>query len=96
MTERFWCLGEIDRVLVNEAYRARITDLHTVLGEQLRTILRRGIDEGVLRDVDVQQVSEYLLSTIVGTIERYATTEDVPLETAHGEVDRYIEQRVAA
>lgn len=96
MTERFWCLGEIDRVLVNEAYRARITDIDTALGEQLRTILRRGIDEGVLRDVDVQQVSEYLLSTIVGTIERYATTEDVSVEAVYGEGERYLEQRVIA
>lgn len=78
----------------NEAYRERITDIDAALGEQLRTILRRGIDEGVLRDVDVEQVSEYLLSTIVRAIERYATTEDVPVETVHEEVKQYLKQRV--
>lgn len=78
----------------NEAYRERITDIDRALKEQFQSILQRGIDQDLVRDIDVDQVSEFLVTTIIGVIERYATTETVSVDRVQAEIEQYLDQRV--
>lgn len=78
----------------NAAYRERIVDIDTALKRQLQSILQAGIDQGVMQDLATEQVSEYILTTIVGAIERYATTETIAVDAVRAELNVYLEQRV--
>ncbi|ADJ14001.1 TetR/AcrR family transcriptional regulator [Halalkalicoccus jeotgali] len=80
----------------NAAYRERVTDIDDALESQFRSLLQQGVEQGVVKDVDVGQVSEYLLTTIVGTLERYATTDEFAVEVVRAELERYLEHRVIA
>lgn len=80
----------------NEAYRERITDIDRALKEQFQSILQRGIDQDLVGDIDVNQVSEFLVTTIIGVIERYATTETVSVDRVQAEIEQYLNQRVIA
>ena len=78
----------------NDAYRKRITDIDTALKEQFRSILYRGIEQGVMKDIDTNQVGEFLVTMLTGTLERYVTSTEVSLDEIRTEIDRYIAQCV--
>lgn len=78
----------------NAAYRERIVDIDAALKEQLQSILQAGIDQGVMQDLAVEQVSEYILTTIAGAIERYATTDAIAVDAVRAELNEYLEQRI--
>lgn len=78
----------------NDAYRERITEIDTALNEQCHTILCRGIEKGVMKDIDVTQVGDLLVTILIGTLERYVTTEEMSLERTRKEIDKYLIQRI--
>lgn len=78
----------------NDAYRERITDIDTALKEQFRSILCRGVDQGVMKDIDMNQVGEFLVTMLTGTLERYVTSTGVSLDQIRTEVDQYLTQCV--
>ena len=80
----------------NEAYRERITHIDRALKEQFQSILQRGIDQDLVWDIDVNQISEFLVTTIIGAIERYATTDTVSVDRVQAEIEQYLNQRVIA
>ena len=78
----------------NDAYRERITDIDTALKEQFRSILCRGVEQGVMKDIDMNQVGEFLVTMLTGTLERYVTSTGVSLDQIRTEVDEYLTQCV--
>ena len=78
----------------NDAYRERITDIDTALKEQFRSILSRGVDQGVMKDIDMNQVGEFLVTMLTGTLERYVTSTGVSLDQIQIEVNQYLTQCV--
>lgn len=78
----------------NDAYRERITDIDTALKEQFRSILCRGVEQGMMKDIDMNQVGEFLVTMLTGTLERYVTSTGVSLDQIRTEVDQYLTQCV--
>ena len=78
----------------NDAYRKRITDIDTAFKEQFCSILCRGIEQGVMKDIDTNQVGEFLVTMLTGTLERYVTSTEVSLNQIRIEIDRYLTQCV--
>ena len=78
----------------DDAYQERITDIDTALKKQFRSILCRGIEQGVMKEIDVNQVGEFLVTMLIGTLERYVTSTGVSLDQIRLEVDQYLTQCV--
>jgi len=55
-----------DRELSSPKFIARLKNFYEILREELRLIVERGIEEGIFRDVDPQDVSSFLIALIDG------------------------------
>ncbi len=62
----------------------------------LTRVIQSGIDDGIFRDVDAEQVADFLLMTITGAMTKRVTTNNDAIETARDELDAYVRRRLLA
>lgn len=78
----------------DDAYREQFTRSDAYFEGRLAEIVQQGVDAGVFRDVDVDRVAGFLLTTIVGSRTRHATADDVGLGATRDELDAYVRERL--
>lgn len=80
---------------VDEAYREQFTRADQLLRDTVAGILKRGIDDGTFRDVDVEESSELLVSVINGARLQRATTDSEDTVTKiHEGVEKHIRSQL--
>jgi len=83
------------RAATDERYRRRITKHNRFFHDRIAAIVRTGIDQGVFRDIDPEQVAELLLTTINGAMNQQVTAEaDAPVRAVRAELDEYVRSRL--
>lgn len=80
----------------NEAFRERFTDLDAMFEAELASIVERGVERGVFREVDPDHAASLLLTFLAGAMMRRATVEDVDTEALMAEADAVLERYLAA
>jgi AcrR family transcriptional regulator len=79
----------------DETYREQFTRSDRLLHDRIAEIVRRGIDQGVFRDVDPDRTAEMLLVTINGAMtERVTTTNEATVRAVRHELDEYVRLRL--
>jgi len=64
--------------------------------QRVMGILEEGIEQGVFRDVDTEQVAAMLVTIIQGATFQATTSTEPDLEAVRAELDAYIESRLLA
>ncbi|MGA9400724.1 TetR/AcrR family transcriptional regulator [Haladaptatus sp.] len=77
-------------------FREHFTRSDEFIRKQIARIIRKGIDEGVFRDVDSRRTATLLQTIIVGTMTEQMTTDDDRFEAIRDETDRYLQRCVLA
>jgi AcrR family transcriptional regulator len=80
----------------DEDYRDRITEIDAAFRDQVASVVRRGIEQGLFRDVDPDQVAELLVTVVMGGMIRRVTSASLPVDAVLEEADEYIERRLLA
>ncbi|MFH5800098.1 TetR/AcrR family transcriptional regulator [Haladaptatus sp. CMAA 1911] len=80
----------------DENYRDHFTRSDEFFRELLTRVIQSGIDEGVFRDVDAEQVAASLLMTITGAMTQRVTTTEETIPAVRDELDAYIRRRLLA
>jgi AcrR family transcriptional regulator len=80
----------------DDAFRARFVQVDAVLRENLAGMIQTGIDAGDFNDVDVDQVADFLVTTVMGSIFRRTTTSDDGIAGTLAELDDYLQRRLVA
>jgi AcrR family transcriptional regulator len=79
----------------NETFRSYFSANDRRFRRDLVTLLERGIEEGVYRSVDADNVASFLLTVMSGETVRRATTDDtVDSDAVCEELDAYIRARL--
>lgn len=78
----------------NATYRAVVTEGDNRIRDRITEIIRDGVEEGVFREVEPEQVAEFILYVVSGTIFRTTTTDGEALSSARVELDEYITNRL--
>ncbi|MFB6188677.1 MAG: TetR family transcriptional regulator C-terminal domain-containing protein [Halapricum sp.] len=78
------------------AYREHFTTSGAFFRDRLATIVADGIDEGVFRDVDPDQVAAMLYTLATGVMTERVTDNDPHVEAVRAELDAYVEVRLLA
>jgi AcrR family transcriptional regulator len=78
----------------DDNYRDHFTRSDEFFRGLLTRVIQSGIDEGVFRDVNTEEVAEFLLLTITGAMTKRVTTNNKAIETARDELDAYIRRRL--
>ncbi len=78
----------------DEKYRNHFTRSDEFFRGLVTRVVQSGIDEGTFRNVDAEQVAEFLLLTITGAMTKRVTTNDETIETARDELDSYVRLRL--
>ncbi|ELZ50797.1 transcription regulator [Halorubrum coriense DSM 10284] len=79
----------------DEEVRAQFTQIDQRLAATIQEIIRRGISQGVFREVDASQVTEHLLAMITGVAHNSLTTDrDDAASLARASVASYIESEL--
>lgn len=82
------------QAIQDEEYRAYFTENRENFHEHLCDIIRQGVESGVFRDVDADQVANYLLTIVSGVMFDRVTTDHG--SSIRAEIDHYIESRLLA
>ncbi|MFB6151943.1 MAG: TetR/AcrR family transcriptional regulator [Haloarculaceae archaeon] len=81
----------------NEDYRRHFTRADRVFRAGIAETIRRGIDQGVFREVDPDRTATVLFALLDGLRLQRATTDDgVDGEAVRAELDAYVEARLLA
>ncbi|MFC4440208.1 MULTISPECIES: TetR/AcrR family transcriptional regulator [Natrialbaceae] len=80
----------------DEAYREHFTRNDRFFRRRLATVVRRGIEEGVFRDVDPERAAAMVLSSIHGAMQEEATTDTERTAAVREELRAYVESRLLA
>lgn len=80
----------------DDDYRTRFTDIDGNVHDRLVDVIERGIDQGVFRDVDVHQTVELLMTVMLGTLFRRATSDQVDVDAVRAELDTVLESHLYA
>lgn len=76
-------------------YRDHFTHSDGVFQDHLSALVERGIEEGVFREVDPDEVAAFVLTAIDGAMLRRATADNEPAVRAmRRELDEYLEARL--
>jgi AcrR family transcriptional regulator len=94
--------ADLEKVLIelraqavqDETYRAHFTRTRTQFQDNLSEIIQNGIDSGVFREVDAEQVAEFLTTIVSGVMFDRVTTDE--MMSLRAEIDHYIESRLLA
>lgn len=78
----------------DEAYREHFTRNDRFFRERFATVVTRGIEEGVFREVDPERVAALLLATVHGAMQEGATTDATEAERVRAELRTYVESRL--
>lgn len=78
----------------NDAYRETITRTDEGFKDQLATIIRDGIEQGVFQEVDPDRTAEMVGTIIDGALFRWTTRTDDPTEEIRAEIEAFIEDRL--
>lgn len=83
------------QALSNEVYREQFTRADGLLRETVAEILQRGIDENVFYDIQVEDTSELLVSTISGVMLQRATGDrGMTVRRVRSSLFRYIDSEI--
>ncbi|MFB6085918.1 MAG: TetR/AcrR family transcriptional regulator [Halodesulfurarchaeum sp.] len=74
----------------DERFKKHFTDHDRVFKETLVDTIETGIEEGVFRDVDPEQVASFIVATLSGGMNQLATTESETRTSIRDELDRYV------
>ncbi|WP_336342767.1 TetR/AcrR family transcriptional regulator [Halalkalicoccus ordinarius] len=80
----------------DEAYREHFTRNDRFFRERFAAVVRRGIEEGVFREVDPDQVAATLLATVHGVMQEEATTDAAESAGIREELRTYLCSRLFA
>ncbi|KZN25705.1 TetR family transcriptional regulator [Haladaptatus sp. R4] len=80
----------------DEKYRNHFTRSDEFFRGLLTRVIQSGIDEGTFRDVDAEEVAEFLLLIVTGAMTKRVTTNNDAIETARNELDAYVRRRLLA
>lgn len=81
----------------DEAYHEYFTTSSRFFHDRVATVVERGVEEGVFRDVDPDQVATLLMTTIDGTRFRRSTTDVAgTIPKLRAELETYLEACVYA
>ncbi|WP_435178305.1 TetR/AcrR family transcriptional regulator [Halorussus sp. AFM4] len=82
----------------DEAYRDHFSRNDRFLREEIADVVRDGIDQGVFREVDPDQVAALLVTTISGSMLDRVTTDDAEetLRATRRELDEYVDAHLLA
>ena len=80
----------------DERYREQFTRSDRLFRGWLADIIAEGIDEGVFRDVDSQQVAATIHVLTGGVMAERVTNDDPHVEDVRAELDAYVEARLLA
>ncbi|ELY65544.1 TetR/AcrR family transcriptional regulator [Natrinema versiforme] len=81
----------------DDAYREQFTRTDDFFREHIADIVRRGIEQGVFRDVNPEQTAAFIATTIYGAQNQRATTNsDDPILAARRELEEYVRIRLSA
>ncbi|MEF8772283.1 TetR/AcrR family transcriptional regulator [Halodesulfurarchaeum sp.] len=75
----------------DDRFRDHFTDNDQVVHDKLVEILADGIEEGVFRDVDEDQVASFLLATLSGGMNQRVTSKIGQERRVMAELDRYVD-----
>lgn len=73
-------------------YRERISAVDETHQKEIVSVIQRGIDEGIFRDVDPEPVASTLLTLLIGGFVRRMTSNDPNLDPVRDCIYDYIEQ----
>lgn len=76
------------------AYREQFTRTDRFVHDSIAGIVREGVDEGVFRDVDPDEVASFVLTTIHGARNRRVTTDDAVVGAVRRELTEYVRVRL--
>ncbi|MEF8775231.1 MAG: TetR family transcriptional regulator C-terminal domain-containing protein [Haloarculaceae archaeon] len=76
------------------AYRDQFGRHDRFLIDLLATVIERGIEEGVFREVDPDEVAGMLVAMVHGAMAARVTTSDDPVSTIRAGVDDYVLERL--
>lgn len=80
----------------DDDYRGRFTDIDGNIHDRLGDVIERGIDQGVFRDVDVHATTELLMSVMLGSLFRRATSDQVDADAVRAQLDTVLETHLYA
>ncbi len=80
----------------DQRYRKQFTRSDQLFRGWLADIIAEGIDEGVFRDVDSQQVAATIHVLAGGVMAERVTNDDPHVEDVRAELDAYVEARLLA
>ncbi|WP_238993927.1 TetR/AcrR family transcriptional regulator [Halobellus captivus] len=75
----------------DDRYRDHFTRHDRFFRDRLASIVADGVDAGTFAAVDEAAVASFLLSTIVGTMTRRVTSDEIDVEPLRAQVDTYVE-----
>ena len=79
----------------DDTYHEQFTENDSYFHGRIAEIVQTGVDQGVFRDVDVDQVASFVVTTLLGAMLRDATTE-ADLTRVRRELSRYLQARLLA
>jgi len=79
----------------DEAYREQFTRTDQFFRDNVAEIVRRGIEQGVFRDVDPDRTAAFILTLIHGARnQRVTTNDDVAIDATRYELAEYVQTRL--
>lgn len=80
----------------DQRYRDHFTRSDQLFHDRITEIVQDGIEAGVFRDVDPDQIAAYLLTLITGAMTEQMTAETEFTTNVRAELDRYVESALLA
>ena len=80
----------------DDAFREQFTKNDRYFKQRIRNIIEDGIDQGIFREVDAEQVATMIHSIVQGAMFQSTTSTEPELEEIRAELDAYIQSRLVA
>ncbi|AGB39841.1 TetR/AcrR family transcriptional regulator [Natronococcus occultus] len=78
----------------DEAFRRELLREDEAIHDRIVQIIRRGIADGVFRDVDPDSVAEFILTVLEGALFRYSLMNDATARDVYDQLDEYIDAQL--
>lgn len=80
----------------DDSFRVALLKEDDAIRTRIVRIIRRGIDDGVFRDVDPEPVAEFVLTVLEGSLFRYSLTNDRSTQDVYEQLDEYVQHHLIA
>ncbi|WP_353633707.1 TetR/AcrR family transcriptional regulator [Halobacterium sp. NMX12-1] len=80
----------------DDRYRDHFTRSDETFREEVASIVRDGVNAGVFRDVDPDDVASFLLTLVNGAMNQRVTAEETQTGDVREEVEAYVQSRLLA